>query len=143
MKGNLKIQMKPKERIYINGGLLRVDRRVTLELLNEMDFLLECNVLHEHQETTPLRQLYFVIQSMLIEPQARGLAAQIYEAQHRRLLETIKDRDVLEHLVDIKMLVASDRIYDALKRLRSLFAFEDAETAELQTSGSDKMRETA
>ncbi len=126
MKGNLKIHLKPKERIYINGALVRVDRRVTLELLNDMDFLLESNVLPQNEATTPLRQLYFVIQSLIIEPNARDLALQVYHTQHRELIATNKDYDLLEALVEVKELVESDRAYEALKRIRSLFALEQA-----------------
>ena len=56
MAGNLKIHLKPKERIYINGALIRVDRRVTLELLNETAFILESHVLPSEDAITPLRQ---------------------------------------------------------------------------------------
>ncbi len=124
VKGNLKIHLKPKERIYINGAFLRVDRRVTLELLNDMDFLLESHVLARSEATTPLRQLYFVIQSLIIEPHARDIALQVYHAQHRELLATNKDYDLLEALVEVKEMVEQSRTFEALKRIRGLFSLE-------------------
>jgi flagellar protein FlbT len=42
MKNTLKISLKPNEKIYLNGAVIRVDRKVTLELLNDVQFLLEC-----------------------------------------------------------------------------------------------------
>lgn len=143
VKGNLKIHLKPKERIYINGAILRVDRRVTLELLNEMNFLLESHVLQEHEATTPLRQLYFVIQSILIEPHARDLALQIYSAQHRRLVATNKDFDLLESLVEVKAMVEGGRTYEALKRIRGLFIREDDEAASVRTNEAATLSELA
>ncbi|MGL2349569.1 flagellar biosynthesis repressor FlbT [Helicobacter pylori] len=35
------LTLKPNEKIFINGAILRVDRKVTFELLNDVTFLLE------------------------------------------------------------------------------------------------------
>ncbi|MGD9667791.1 MAG: flagellar biosynthesis repressor FlbT [Hyphomicrobiaceae bacterium] len=142
MKGNLKIHLKPKERIYINGAFLRVDRRVTLELLNDMDFLLESHILPRNEATTPLRQLYYVIQSFIIEPHARDIALQVYQAQHRELLATNKDYDLLEALVEVKEMVESSRTFEALKRIRGLFPLEQGGEME-QKERAVKLAETA
>ena len=45
MKNTLKISLKPNEKIYINGAVLKVDRKVSIELLNDVQFLLENHVL--------------------------------------------------------------------------------------------------
>ena len=66
MKNTLKISLKANEKIYINGAVVRVDRKTTVELLNETQFLLESHVLQPEQASTPLRQLYFILQIMLI-----------------------------------------------------------------------------
>ena len=57
MKNTLKISLKPNEKIYLNGAVIRVDRKVTLELLNDVQFLLESHVLQIDEASTPLRQL--------------------------------------------------------------------------------------
>jgi flagellar protein FlbT len=72
MKSSLRISLKAGERIFINGAVLRVDRKVALEFLNDVTFLLENHVLQPEQATTPLRQLYFIVQMMLINPKARN-----------------------------------------------------------------------
>ena len=136
MKSKLKIHLKPKERIYINGASLRVDRKVTIELLNDVDFLLEAHVLEEVDATTPLRQLYYVIQSLLIEPQTKDLAVQIYQRQHRELVSSYMDREILEGLVDIKTMIEDGRAFDALKRIRGLLPIEDE--IEQPVSGAGK-----
>lgn len=124
MTGRLKIHLKANERIFINGGVLKVDRKVSIELLNDVVFLLESHVMQQEQATTPLRQLYFVVQSMLIDPQTVPLARQIYDQSHRLLLATFKDQDVLEALVEVQSLVERGRAFEALKRIRSLFPVE-------------------
>ena len=39
------ISLRGGERIYVNGAVLRVDRKVTLELINDVAFLLESQVM--------------------------------------------------------------------------------------------------
>ena len=62
------ISLRCGENIYINGAVLRVDRKVSLELLNDATFLLETHVMKVEDAITPLRQLYFIIQIMLMNP---------------------------------------------------------------------------
>ena len=45
MSGTLKITLKPNEKLYINGAVIRADRKVSLEFLNDVQFLLEAHVL--------------------------------------------------------------------------------------------------
>ncbi|MGE0233171.1 MAG: flagellar biosynthesis repressor FlbT [Hyphomicrobiaceae bacterium] len=125
MNGRLKLHLKANERIYINGAVLRVDRKVAIELLNDVVFLLEGHVMQQEEAKTPLRQLYFVVQSMLIEPQAEPLARQIYEQQHSGLIAAFRNKDVLAGLEDVKLQIERGKIFEALKRIRSLFAIED------------------
>ena len=68
MKKAMHLSLRAGERIYVNGAVLRVDRKVTLELLNDAAFLLENQVMQAAQAVTPLRQLYFAVQLMLMEP---------------------------------------------------------------------------
>ena len=70
MTNTLKISLKPNEKIYINGAVIRVDRKVTIELMNDVQFLLESHVIQADQASTPLRQLYFILQVMLMNPAA-------------------------------------------------------------------------
>lgn len=124
MKNPLKIHLKPHERIFLNGAVVRVDRKVTLELLNDVAFLLENHVMQEDGATTPLRQLYFIIQSMLVEPRTKALARHYYDGLHSSLIATFKDRDILEGLMEIKALIEAEKPFEALKKIRSLYGLE-------------------
>lgn len=124
MTGHLKIHLKANERIFINGAVLKVDRRVSIDLLNEMAFLLDCHVLQQDQATTPLRQLYFVVQSMLIDPQSIPLSRQIYDQSHRALIATFRSLEILEGLVEVRRLIDSGKVFEALKRIRALYLIE-------------------
>lgn len=125
MTGHLKVHLKPNERVYINGGVIRVDRKVTLELMNEVVFLLEGHILQEEQATTPLRQLYFIVQTMLMEPKSERIARQMYEQSHQALLMTFKNQDVLDGLVEVKALMERGRTFETLRKIRALFPLED------------------
>lgn len=124
MSGTLKIYLKPRERIFINGAVIRADRKVALEFLNDVSFLLESHVIQEEEATTPLRQLYFIVQSMLMEPQTHQIAKSLYGNAYRGLLSTFRNQDILEGLVSVNVSVETNRTYDALKKLRSLFPLE-------------------
>ena len=65
---NVSLNLRARERIFVNGAVLKVDRKVSLELLNDATFLLEAHVLQAEQATTPVRRLYFIAQAMLIDP---------------------------------------------------------------------------
>ncbi len=125
MTSHLKVHLKPNERVFINGGVIKVDRKVTIELMNEVVFLIEGHVLQEEQATTPLRQLYFVVQSMLMEPKCEPIARQMYEQSHQALIMTFKSQDVLDGLMDVKRLMERGRAFEALRKIRSLFPLED------------------
>ncbi len=124
MTGQLKLHLKANERIFINGGVLKVDRNVSICLLNDVVFLLESHVLQRDEATTPLRQLYFIVQSMLTDPQSVPLARQIYDQSHRALISTFKHLDILEGLVAIRGLIERDKAFEALKRIRALYDIE-------------------
>ncbi len=125
MTGNLKIHLKSNERIFVNGGVLKVDRKVAIEFLNDVVFLMEGHIFQQEQATSPLKQLYFIVQSMLMDPKARALARQFYDQSHKMLISTFKNQDVLEGLMAAKQMIERDRPFDALKKIRALFAIEE------------------
>jgi flagellar biosynthesis repressor protein FlbT len=125
MKSTLRISLKSGERIFINGAVLRVDRKVALEFLNDVTFLLENHVLQLEDATTPLRQLYFIAQMMLINPEGKDQSLTMFRKSITMLLSCFHDDEVLAELKRIDAMVASGRAFDALKAIRGLYAIED------------------
>jgi flagellar biosynthesis repressor protein FlbT len=119
----MRISLRAGERIYINGAVLRADRKLTFELLNNANFLLENHILQAEDATTPLRQLYFALQTLLIEPMS-NTARDAYVRIAAATRETFSTTDVVVGLRLVSRLVESGRIFEALKTLRSLFAVE-------------------
>ena len=85
MKKPMCISLRGGEQIYVNGAVLRVDRKVTLELINDVAFLLEGQVMQVADATTPLRQLYFVVQLMLMSPNDIDDAKAVYRRAALRI----------------------------------------------------------
>lgn len=125
MKSTLRISLKSGERIFINGAVLRVDRKVALEFLNDVTFLLENHVLQPEQATTPLRQLYFIAQMMLINPEGKEQSLVMFRKSITMLLACFRNEEVLAELKRIDGMVASGRPFDALKAIRGLYPIED------------------
>jgi flagellar protein FlbT len=124
MKNTLKISLKPKEKIYINGAVLSVDRKVQIELLNDVQFLLENHVLQAEEASTPLRQLYFILQVMLMNPDGADQARKMFRKSLPLLLASFADEQIRTTLKHVDRLVGEDHVYDALKSIRALFALE-------------------
>jgi flagellar protein FlbT len=122
----MQITLRPDEKIYINGAVLRVDRKVSIELLNDAAFLLEAHVMSVDAAVTPLRQLYFVVQMMLINPNDTAAAEALFKTNLSGMLAVYTERKTIEGLQKVGKLVATNRYFDALKLLRGLFAMDDA-----------------
>jgi flagellar biosynthesis repressor protein FlbT len=127
MNGRLKIHLKANERIFINGGALKVDRKVAIELLNDVVFLLDAHVMTEDEATTPLRQLYLAVQSMMLEPQGTAHLRSAFDQLLRTLAGSADSDRIRGALVEVKDLVERQRSYEALKRIKVLFELESVE----------------
>jgi len=121
MKAKMRFSLKAGERIFINGAVLTVSQKVTLSLLNEARFLLESHVLQVTDATTPMRQLYFVVQSILINPQEAEKVMGAFRHLHNALIETATDEETKASLRRAGEFVEANRAFEALKVIRTLF----------------------
>lgn len=122
----MQISLRAGERIFVNGAVLRVDRKVTLQLLNEVTFLLESHVMQVEDTTTPLRQLYFVVQSMLIDPLDVSAAKMVFADQINGLMGSLTNESLRTGVMAVAGLVAAGRAYEALRTIRGLLPIEDS-----------------
>lgn len=121
----LRITLRAGERIFVNGAVMRVDRKTQLEFLNDVTFLLESHVMQAADAKSPLRQLYFIIQMMLIDPAGADKARNVFDRTYPMLLAAFDDAEIRSGIHDVVDLVERDRSFEALKRLRSLIPLED------------------
>ncbi|UVK47229.1 flagellar biosynthesis repressor FlbT [Mesorhizobium sp. AR07] len=124
MTSTLKISLKPNEKIYVNGAVIRVDRKVTVELMNDVQFLLESHVIQADDASTPLKQLYFILQVMLMNPAGAAEARDMFRRSLPLLLANFEDNQIRAALKQIDRMVGEDHIYEALKAIRALYPLE-------------------
>ena len=122
----MKISLRAGEKIYVNGAVFSVDRRVSLQLLNDVTFLLESHVMQPGQATTPLRQVYFAIQMTLMDP---GAAIATRTSVYRMLDDLLNGET--EHgrrmsLQNVCVLLDAERFFEALRVARELYKSEEA-----------------
>ncbi|MGB3416256.1 MAG: flagellar biosynthesis repressor FlbT [Mesorhizobium sp.] len=125
-KNTLKLSLKPNEKLYLNGAVVRVDRKVTLELLNDVQFLLENHVLQPEDASTPLRQLYFILQVMLMNPQGAIEACEMFRRSLPLMLANFTDERIRAALKNVDRMVGEGKVFDALRAIRALYPLEQA-----------------
>ncbi|TVR06782.1 MAG: flagellar biosynthesis repressor FlbT [Salinarimonadaceae bacterium] len=130
----MRISLRPQERFFVNGAVLRVDRKVGVELLNDVTFLMENHVIQPEETRTPLRQLYFVVQTMLIDPANAAHTRALFDALYPTTLRSFTNREVIDGLLSLGELVGQGRCFDGLKLLRGLFLLEAEIIANGETS---------
>lgn len=121
---SLRIFLRAGEKVFLNGAVLRADRKVSLEVLNDVTFLLESHVIQAHETTTPLKQLYFIIQAILIDPANAEGARRLYVSSRTALMDTLVNEQIRDGLSNVDDFMREDRPFEALKVIRQLFSIE-------------------
>ncbi len=129
MSSTLRISLKSGDRIFVNGAVLRADRKVTLEILNDVKFLLEHHFLSEEEAKTPLRRLYFLVQSILTDPSRATETRAACAAQLQELGRLHPAPPAADRLTAIAEMLAANRPFEALKAIRALFPLEDRDVS--------------
>jgi flagellar protein FlbT len=83
-------------------------------------------VLQAEAATTPLRQLYFAIQTLVIEPAATDQARELCRSLQAGILAVVADPEIREGVLGAGQLVEADRLIEALKLIRGLYPAEAA-----------------
>ena len=130
MSRSINLSLRGNERIFINGAVLRVDRKVTIELLNDATFLMEAHVLQTEQATTPIRQLYFIAQAMLIDPSNADRVQEAYAEVDRAIVAREPEPQVISALAAARNFLGAGRPFEVLRILRGLFETERSQSPE-------------
>ncbi|MEM9331254.1 MAG: flagellar biosynthesis repressor FlbT [Pseudomonadota bacterium] len=116
--------MKAGDQIYLNGANFKVDRKVSIELLNKSKFLLDNHMLKAEDANSPLKQLYFSIQIMLVNATDPDEAKLLYGDLLRGLLEHNTNPQVHKLIQQVDYLINQGKEFNALQLLRSNFENE-------------------
>lgn len=125
MSGSMYVNLRGGEKLYLNGAVIRTDRRVTIEIMNDVTFLLASHVLQPEQATTPLKQLYFVVQSALMDPAAIEPITAMTSEMLARTIDSFENEEVLEGLRKVADLIARGKRFEALRSIRALYPLEE------------------
>lgn len=139
--GNMQIYLKAKDKLFINGAVIRVDRKVSVELLNDATFLLQNHVLQPEEADTAMRQLYFSVQLMLMDPANKEAALAVFKDMVRRMLASLSDRKLLEAIKEADVLVHDGKAFAALKAIRDTFAHEREVLGSAEDDAADHRQE--
>lgn len=123
----LVLELRAGDRMLVNGAALQFQTRASVVLSNRARFLFGKQILAPEEACTPARRLYFAMQAAYVCEDAernayldfaRELAAEYADATASpAVLRTLDAAMVdLEH----------DRCWEAMRRVRDLFAYDDA-----------------
>ena len=122
--GNIHLYLRANERIFINGAVFKVDRKVSIELLNDTTFLLENHILQKEDATTPLKQLYFVAQLLLMDPANSEPSRKLFREMVSSTLNNLDNDELKNGIKDVDIEFSTGKIFLALKMLRKLYTLE-------------------
>ena len=126
----MNITLRAGERFFINGAVIRIDRKATVELLNDVTFLLENHVMQANDATTLTRQIYFAVQIMVMDPTATASATPLARSLIETALGAYRTPELISGLRGVAQSLARSRNFEAMKALRLLFPLEDRELAD-------------
>lgn len=142
MTSTLRLGLRSGERIYINGAVIRFDRKVRLELLNDATFLLEAHVMSPDEATTSLRRLYFMVQGILMDPAMKDELRASLAASIELIVREGLNADAGERMRSIACALDSGSYFSALKEIRKLIKCTER-SADLQPQAPERQEELA
>lgn len=122
----LKIQLKPKERVIINGAVVEghPESRTEIVVLNNASVMRQKHILQEGDADTPVKRLYFALQMLYIDEENRGSYQDSFRKYHKDLADTLSLPTIKDSLGLIDECVKDGKYYDAMKICRDLIKVE-------------------
>lgn len=123
----LKIQLRPKERIIINGAVLEghPESRTEIVVMNKARIMRQKHIMQEKDASTPSKRLYFSLQMLYIDPDNENDYLDSYNNFLNDLKKTVSLPPLVQALANIEAAVEKKKYYDALKVCRELIKAED------------------
>ena len=120
----LRLTLKPNERIVINGCVIRNnDRRQLLIIENQADVVREADLLDDNDVRTPVKEVYFFIQSALLDTKIREKVVPIVQKKLGQLAPVFHD-EITVHIFDAANHVSCGNYYKAMRALRPVVEYE-------------------
>ncbi len=122
----LKIQLRPKERVIINGAVIEgnSDSRTEITIMNKVMIMRQKHIINEKEADTPSKRLYFTLQMMYIDPENIETYKDHYTNFYKDLNDTVSLPTLKDSLRLIDEAVEVGKFYDAMKICRELIKVE-------------------
>lgn len=122
----LKIQLKPKERVIINGAVIEghPENRTEIVVMNNASVMRQKHILQESEADTPVKRLYFTVQMLYIDEDHRDRYLASFAKYHKDLADTLTLPIIVTSLELIETAVKQGKYYDAMKVCRDLMKVE-------------------
>jgi len=121
----LRLTLKPEERIIVNGCIIRnAARRQTLTIENHADVVRGHDLLKEWEVTSPVRRVYFLIQTVLVAAELRDDYNPKIQKKLAELV-TVFGSDHTANILTAANFVSLGDYYKALRALSSVMKHEN------------------
>jgi flagellar biosynthesis repressor protein FlbT len=121
----LKLKLAAHERLIVNGAVMvNGGCRTTLVIGNFAHIMREKDVLQERDANTPTRRLYFILQTMLMQPPPSEAVTASYRLAHTQLTVAYERPENLTILGEVDRMVELGDYYKAMMKLQPLIAYE-------------------
>ena len=117
----LKLSLRPSEAVIVNGAVMRNgDRRGVIVVENQAKILREKDVVFPEDINTLVQHAYFAIMQMYLTGETDcGLYDDAMNVL-ADLVATSQDDILTQRALDVSILLAEDRIYNALSKCRQM-----------------------
>lgn len=120
----LRLTLKPNETLVVNGCVItNADRRQTITIENQADVIRGVDILDERSAATPVKEVYFLVQSAMLKPQLRDKLTPIIQKRLGRLFPVFHVQ-IGGHLVEAANHVSARNYYHALRSIKPVIAYE-------------------
>lgn len=122
----LHLKLRRGEKLLVNGAVLEIGQRHgELVIHNHINCLRGSDLLQQEDATTPTRRVYFQVQMMIVDPEARELYQARFEELLGQLERALVNPEILDRLAKVRAEVAGGRYYRGLALLRAVLKYED------------------
>ena len=121
---SLKITLKPNEVFVVNGCVMKNSaRRHTMIIENYADIIRGADLIDEEEATTPLKKIYFLIQTAFLDPRYRENLIPVIHEQ-LAAVHKIFSAQVQSNIMECANYLSVGDYYKALAILRPAIKYE-------------------
>ncbi len=123
----LKLKLKPGEEIIVNGCVIKnSDKRAMVSIENYADVIRGKDILQLEDATTPLKEVYFLIQTALIDPAKRDTVVPHIQSRLADLAMKVSTNNC-GCIFDAANKISTMNYYQALVSVRKVINSEDGQ----------------